>query len=361
MRKFVMLAMLLLGLVICANVSLANHTPRAVIDGKTADRVHLRAGASADSKSLGLYFTGTEAVYVATTVDEWVWVNIGSETGYIKSEFLHFENDPGSVISQQPAGTVKNENSSWVNLRPDPNDKYAAIGKCYNGDVVTILGETITHWYYVKAGDQYGYILSDLVTMGSSALPDTPGASGGGADARSALQSVLKNNAAFISAPDKRTLKLSQLPGSFANAIMEITRFAVVDLDQDGIPEVILWEKVNGNDYGVEVLHYQNGVVYGYEFGHRQVGQLKTDGTFSFSSSASDSGIGMLIFTNSAYAMDKITYSRSSDTNNNFFIEYFVNKMPATESEFTAAVNSQGQKPDAIWYTLTTENINLML
>jgi hypothetical protein len=323
--------------------------------------VHLRAEPSTDSKSLGLYFTGTEVSYITDTEDEWVWVNIGSETGYIKSEFLYFGNDSGSVIAKQPIGTVNNKNGSWVNLRPDPTSEYEAIGKCYNGDTITVLGETVTKWYYVKTGEQYGYIMSDFVTMGSPNLPSTPGPSSGRAAAIAALKSVLKNNSAFISASDNRNMYLNQLPGSFAGARMEIAQFAVIDLDHDSMPEVVLWENVNGNVYGVEVLHYQDGAVYGYEFGHRQLGQLKMDGTFSFSSSASDSGIGALIFSDSTYVIDEITYSQSSNTSNNLNVQYFVNKMPATKSEFSSMVNSQGKKQDAAWLLFTADNINSIL
>lgn len=363
MKKLVITLVLLLGWMGCTGSGLANRTDvlHAVIDGKTSDRVHLRESPSADSASLGLYFTGTEVRYLENTVDEWVWVNIGSEMGYIKSEYLHFENDPGSVTSQQPIGIVNNKNSNnWVNLRPDPNSKYAAIGKFYNGDAVTILGETATHWYYVKAGDQYGYIIANLVTM-RPVLPNMPGAWDGDADALTALQSVLKNNTTFINASDNRAMKVSQLPSSIIDARIEITQCTVVDLDHDSIPEVVLWETANGNDYGVEVLHYQGGVIYGYELGYREFNDLKTDGTFSFSSSASDYGFGTLVFLINAYTIDKITYSQSSYSNNKSTITYFVNKTPAIETEFSSAVNHQEKKPDVTWYPFTTANIEAML
>jgi hypothetical protein len=63
---------------------------------------------------------------------------------------------------------------------------------------------------------------------------------------------------------------------------MQFTKFAVADLDKDGIPEVVLWKKVNNNDYfGFMILHEQAGNVYGYSLYYRGFNQLKNDGTFS--------------------------------------------------------------------------------
>lgn len=47
--------------------------------------------------------------------------------------------------------------------------------------------------------------------------------------------------------------------------VVEIPQFAIIDLDNDGENEIVLWIQMNGvSDYGFEVLRYQNGVVYGY-------------------------------------------------------------------------------------------------
>lgn len=113
---------------------------RAVVDGKTSDRVHLREGPSTESKSYGLYFTGTEAVLETDPGEEWVLITIGRQTGYMKAEFLYTGNDPGSLQNKQPTAVVKTT-GSWVNLRREPNLTAPVESKQYHGDVVTFLGK----------------------------------------------------------------------------------------------------------------------------------------------------------------------------------------------------------------------------
>jgi uncharacterized protein YgiM (DUF1202 family) len=140
----------------------------AVIDGQSSDRVHLRKLPSAGSNSLGLFFTGTKVLCKSDPDEDWVKVTIGSQTGYINSEYLYQGTNTGSVHPEQPTAVVKNiKAGSWVNLRGEPSLKGAVAGKIYKGDVVTVLGQTASKWYYVKAGDQYGYIMSDYLSIGS--------------------------------------------------------------------------------------------------------------------------------------------------------------------------------------------------
>ncbi len=183
-RRFISI-ILILGLVAFANSGLAARSDdvvTTVIDGKTSDRVHLREEPSTNSKSLGLYFTGTEVHYIVGTNGEWVWVNIGNEAGYIKTEFLYSGNNPGSVTPKQPKGTINNRTgSNWVNMRYDPTLNGKVASRLYNGDTVTVLGETVTKWYYVKSGDLYGYVMADFLQVGdSNNHTGTPGGGTGG-------------------------------------------------------------------------------------------------------------------------------------------------------------------------------------
>ncbi len=175
MKKKMISLILLCVLLACTNISpaLGANYGTAIIDGRDADRVHLRERSSAVSNSLGLYFTGTQVLCESDPNKEWVMVTIGSQSGYMKSEYLYRGSNPGSVKPKQPAAVVKNQTAgSWVNLREEPSLRGAVAGRCYGGDVVTVLGETASHWYYAKAGDLYGYIMSDYLVMGASVPPD---------------------------------------------------------------------------------------------------------------------------------------------------------------------------------------------
>ena len=129
------------------------------------------------------------------------------------------------------------------------------------------------------------------------------------------------------------------------------------------MPELILWLTVNNNDdFGFEVLRYQDGVVYGHTLPYRSFMDLKDDGTFSFSSGAADYGFGRVEFTEKSYTIDKISYSESGyDSNNNQILSYFVNHESATEEEFLSVINKQGEKAGVIWYDLTDDNIETIL
>jgi len=123
--------------------------------------------------------------------------------------------------------------------------------------------------------------------------------------------------------------------------------------------EVVLWLSVNElDDYGSEILHYQDGTVYGCVMWFRAFNQLKTDGTFSFSGGAMDSGFGTIAFTDKSYSINMITYSQSDyDSNNNLTVSFFVNNREATLDEFQSAIQKQDEKPDVTRYDFTEDNI----
>ncbi len=333
----------------------------AIVDGKSADRVHLRERASASANSLGLYFTGTKVQCESDPNKEWVKVTIGSQTGYMKSEFLYSGSKPDSVKPKQPKAVVYNKKSTgWINLRKEPSQSAAAISKLYDGDSAIVLGQTASQWYYIKTGNQYGYIMADFLSVGG-AVPSKPTGAPNKA-AISAYKAVMQNKAAFYSTDDHKAVYLNQLANAFMDAPMKITQFALADLDGDGKPEVILWENVNGQDNGVEILHYQDGEVYGYNLAYRAFMALKRDGTFSYSSSAANGGFGLLTFTRNDCAIDPLTYSQSNDdANSNFSISYFVNRLPATEAAFHSALDKQDKKQDAVWYGFTNSNVESVL
>lgn len=127
----------------------------ARIDGGNADRVHLRAGAGANTDSLGLFFTGTPVKCLSDMSGTWTRVRVGAQAGYIMTRYL----TRGSVASEQPAGTVAGiRANSSVNVRQSPEGD--VIARLHLGDAVTVLGETHEGWYLVSAKGFTGYITS---------------------------------------------------------------------------------------------------------------------------------------------------------------------------------------------------------
>ena len=61
----------------------------------------------------------------------------------------------------------------------------------------------------------------------------------------------------------------------------EYSRFSVVDMDRDGIPEIVI------NPGACIVLHHEGDTVYAWQFGSRHMQLLRKDGSYYGSSGAS--------------------------------------------------------------------------
>lgn len=103
------------------------------------------------------------------------------------------------------------------------------------------------------------------------------------------LISVLSGERTFFDHGSEKNVTLEEYCLDFeegSGVTVEITKYTSVDLDQDEVPEIILWILVNQySDYGTLVLRFQDNHVEGYTFWYRQLFELKQDGTFSTSGS----------------------------------------------------------------------------
>ena len=170
-RKLIVLLLNLLVPVLLVTAASAADFGTAVINGKSADRVHLRELPSLEANSLGLYFTGT-AVQCESVLDaEWIMITIGRQTGYMKSEFLAPTRE--GIQSEQPSGSIASADG-WAALREEPSSLAAVTSKLANQTAVTVLGETSKHWYYVQANGQCGYVYADDLRLGSAGTTTQP-------------------------------------------------------------------------------------------------------------------------------------------------------------------------------------------
>ena len=72
---------------------------------------------------------------------------------------------------------------------------------------------------------------------------------------------------------------------------VKITKYAIIDLDQDNIPEIVLGITENKqSDCDFLVLRFQNGSVVGYDLTYRQMIDLKKDGAFGYLGGVADAG-----------------------------------------------------------------------
>lgn len=160
-------------------------------------------------------------------------------------------------------------------------------------------------------------------------------------------KAILLGNGDFISTDlQNRELSIEDIGKAVTDddsVTVKAAKFTIIDLDDDGESEVVLWIQINGvSDYGFEILHYQEGTIYGYTLPYRTFFNLKTDGTFSFSGSASDFGIGKLRFLVDGYAIENIIEDENS------------------EEEINAAMNQQEAKTDVEWYDLSVDSVDII-
>ncbi len=180
------------------------------------------------------------------------------------------------------------------------------------------------------------------------------------------MKEVLDGERQFISAysqyaeSDGRTYGIHDLrtfyygDDQFPDAVVELDRVAILDLDRDGIKEMVLWPK-GEEDYlysmvGYVILRRQGDEIYAHNPVYRAFGNLKSDGTFDWSGSAFNWGIGSALFTENGFEVKNITWCEiHSETDE----RYFVDGAKATREEFEAATGwgPQNRKPEAAWFT----------
>lgn len=178
-----------------------------------------------------------------------------------------------------------------------------------------------------------------------------------------AYAAVLQNEAAFYSTDNKKNVYLNDLLTNqeIYETTFDVTKFAVLDMDGDSVPEVVLELSVGGNPQFFEVLHSTGGAVSGYLLVFRGLEGLKADGTFGFSSGAADTGWGRLSFGTDAYTTDVLGYSESTQGDTGVTVSYFINNESVSKESFDSSINEQFAKDDAVWHEYTQENIKTEL
>lgn len=178
------------------------------------------------------------------------------------------------------------------------------------------------------------------------------------------MKEVLDGERQFISAysqyneGDGRTYGIHDLrtfyyDDQFPDAVVEAGRVAVIDLDRDGINEMVIWPE--GEDeylysvVGYVILRRQGDEIYSYNPGYRTFGSVKSDGTFSWSNGAPWGGFATLTFGPDQIILHETIYHKPGE--NGIDQLYFVDGRKATKEEHSAAEGWQNLKPSLAWYT----------
>lgn len=162
-------------------------------------------------------------------------------------------------------------------------------------------------------------------------------------------QNVLDNKDLLYDVDTNEEMYISKF---LDNRELTMSKYSIVDLNGDSSPEVVGWLSRGANDYwGFLVLHYENDMVYAYELAYRAFNELKSDGTFSFSSSVSDHGIGKIEFLSGTYKVNKIAYSETEYGTQK--VSYYVDNNSVSKKDFESYISKQSEKRDVEWDEIT--------
>lgn len=177
-------------------------------------------------------------------------------------------------------------------------------------------------------------------------------------ETRAAFASVLLDGGTMTTASGAAvTLEEQLTPWGKTVSYVGYPGFAIVDLDLDGVPEVVFQKQVNGlKEYGCDILRYHGGQVQVFEMWHRGFREIKRDGSFHYSGSAFQTGYGRLRFTEDGAQTDTIgLYESFPDDNGISQPQYALDGRTVTEAAFSAFTRAQNQKEDLVWTEYTAD------
>lgn len=179
-----------------------------------------------------------------------------------------------------------------------------------------------------------------------------------------AYQAVLTNKKEFQSTDNRKSKLLNDFLSNneVYGTTTAIDRFAVVDMDDDGVPELVLALTVENETDFTEVMRYRDGEVYGFFFGKDQIVELKNDGSYRWlSGGITDNGYARLTFKADAAEPENLAHLESrplDDASTTFAAAYYIKDETVTKERYAAFVTEQDAKPDVNWHQLTKANID---
>ena len=126
----------------------------------------LNLRATPNGNVIGSYPRGTK-VTVLSTDGGWSKVEVGSQTGYMASQWLSANKPSSGSGSSAITGTavVNNPRDTQVLfLRKEPSTSSQALGYYRNGKTVTLLSK-LDGWYKVKVDGQTGYMMAKFLKV----------------------------------------------------------------------------------------------------------------------------------------------------------------------------------------------------
>ena len=175
-------------------------------------------------------------------------------------------------------------------------------------------------------------------------------------ETRAAFASVLLDGGTMINeSGDAITLQERLTPWSETIFSVDYRAFAIVDLEQDNVPEIVIQKRINAVDC-YDILRYREGQVQVFTQQSRGFQEVKSDGSFLYSGSAFQTGCGRLIFTEEGMQINTIgLYECFPNENGVAQPQYQLGGRPVTKAAFSSFAQAQEQKEDLIWTEYTAD------
>ena len=172
---------------------------------------------------------------------------------------------------------------------------------------------------------------------------------------------VLRNEAEFYNTDHYATEKNVYIRNYMeAKDIYEsdIYKFAVVDMDGDGIPEIA----IETQEFTL-ILRYESNTVYGFDFNFRHMYNIRKDGSYVWNAGADNAGTNKIQFFGAEYSEISIEsyediYDEDGDLVETIFL---VNSISVTEEEYNLFVKQRDKIETVSSFELNEENITLKL
>ena len=202
------------------------------------------------------------------------------------------------------------------------------------------------------------FSLAAAFTLAVTLLSIQPAVAADSVKAMEAYKAVLQNNMTFYNTNDQKHYKLSEFDywGEDSYLPLKVVSFAVVDMDGDGVPEVIL-ELTSGFDGSFEVLHYEDGQVYGFNHPYRGIIDLTSDGIYWGSDGAADGGFYKASISKSRYETTALGYSESAADES---VTHYIDGTKVSDAqynEFLEKMWAHARENKAVWYDFIDSNI----
>ena len=144
----------------------------AYVTSRNGLNVRMRSGPGTGYSILATYAPGTN-VTILVSGSYWCKIQVGTQTGYMMSEFLTSKAPSQSSSAVTPPVSsseydvwVTSANGKGVNLRSGAGKNYKAIGFYSVGTKASMITRGNT-WSYIRVGNRVGYMMTEFLTGAS--------------------------------------------------------------------------------------------------------------------------------------------------------------------------------------------------